>query len=92
MLAYLCSSCGQRFVWAGEETENSRPWCPCGGTLAPALLTPGQHELADSEAKEPTIDDGSRPVEEEADLGYSRSHGYYPGHGGPSGPGDASAQ
>jgi hypothetical protein len=41
---------------------------------------------------EPTPTDPDRPTDptpDERDVGYSQSHGYGPGHGGPSGPGDA---
>jgi hypothetical protein len=35
---------------------------------------------------------GSHPSEKEADGGYEEGHGYGPGHGGPTGPGDAPAK
>lgn len=36
--------------------------------------------------------DGEPPAKnQEKDKGFGKSHGYSPGHGGPSGPGDAPA-
>jgi hypothetical protein len=102
---YVCETCGCYFVAVTEETageqnpelEEAAP-CACGGKLRAVELAVGMYKavpcssestLAHPKAKPAG---SSRPAEgAEADLGYGKSHGYEPGHGGPTGPGDAPA-
>jgi hypothetical protein len=103
MRAFACARCGRCWLLVGEESDQDRPPCTCGGALAPSVLTPGHYELiAESEAAGPREfaaepsetpnEEESKPAEQPADLGYGRSHGNPMGHEGPSGPGDAPAR
>jgi hypothetical protein len=102
MRIYLCSTSGRRCLVVGEEIAQR---CRCGGELTPALLLHGQYELigqgpgrphnvreSQSERHEPMTSNPTGLFEQEEDLGYGQSHGYDPGHGGPTGPGDAPAK
>lgn len=48
-------------------------------------------EGASLRAAEEAAKGGQARSDEPADLGYGKSHGYGPAHGGPTGPGDAPA-
>jgi hypothetical protein len=44
-----------------------------------------------TEVPPPPAEEPASDIRQEADVGYGVSHGYSPGHGGPTGPGDAPA-
>lgn len=100
---YACESCGRLFVAAGEIAKDEGLRCACGATLRAAALGAGMYEatpcslgVVEIETHQPSPDAGAQPAgrtgeSEEADLGYGKSHGYGPSHGGPTGPGDAPA-
>jgi len=82
----VCRACNVRYVVIGDR--GLATCAACGGELTPAPLPEGVYELRGP------VDDGPAATTptQEADLGYGESHGYGPGHGGPSGPGDAPAR
>ena len=104
--SFRCDRCHRRYVAVSEkkatsETEQSAR-CICGGKLHSVALDPGYYEavprpldIAPSKPA-PGPERSPEPTQaaaenQEADLGYGKSHGYGPSHGGPSGPGDAPA-
>ncbi|XYI03479.1 hypothetical protein ACMHYB_28390 [Sorangium sp. So ce1128] len=94
-----CSRCGRCFLLVPGPGTSGAPRCACGADLTPAPLPSGVHELRRPRAAHAPPPRRRRapppsreaPAREEADLGYGESHGYAPGHGGPTGPGDAPA-
>jgi hypothetical protein len=45
MRSYLCARCARRCLVVGEDLEQRRSQCICGGDLMSALLAAGQYEL-----------------------------------------------
>ncbi|WP_437517483.1 hypothetical protein [Sorangium sp. So ce1099] len=91
-----CARCGRSFLLVPGPGIAAAPRCACGADLTPAPLPSGVHELRRpraARARPPRRRAPPRrePPAQEADLGYGESHGYAPGHGGPTGPGDAPA-
>jgi hypothetical protein len=91
---YGCSKCSRTYLVAGEIVADPI-LCGCGNSLTPRALTRGVYALASSVADDvratsPGRDAPGRDAPER-DLGYGASHGYAPGHEGPSGPGDTPA-
>jgi hypothetical protein len=102
--SFRCEHCYRRYVAvterrAASETEQ-RALCVCGGKLRAVILDIGYYEavprpldIAPSKPApepEPMLAPPA-PEKQETDLGYGKSHGYGPSHGGPTGPGDAPA-
>ncbi|HEX9297733.1 MAG TPA: hypothetical protein VF881_17950 [Polyangiaceae bacterium] len=96
--AYVCTTCFRRCVHVRANDE-ARPRCVCGSELEEAHFPPGLYEVFGPIVAPAQVAEGAeraeepaKPISEEADIGYGASHGYAPGHGGPTGPGDAPAQ
>ena len=102
--SFRCEHCFRRYVAVTEKKANSeveeRARCVCGGRLRPVILDLGYYEAVprplDIAPSKPSPEPEPIPVptasdKQEADLGYGKSHGYGPSHGGPTGPGDAPA-
>ena len=94
--AYACENCFRRCVWVRERGAAGEPRCLCGAVLEKTELAAGVYEVVDvsaptDSAKPPRVEEPSPDIQQEADVGYGKSHGYDPGHGGPTGPGDAPA-
>ena len=94
--AYACENCFRRCVWARKHGATGAPRCLCGAALEKSELAVGVYEVVDvsaptESAKPPRVEDPGPAIQQEADVGYGKSHGYDPGHGGPTGPGDAPA-
>ena len=92
---YHCFNCSRCFIAITEAAADDLV-CVCGARLVPESLPQGIYELRsmvpdDSRITIPALQSGSSGVPKESDLGYGRSHGYGPAHGGPTGPGDAPA-
>jgi len=92
---YRCSSCSRCFI-AWSDSAATDLVCACGALLAPGSLARGIYELRsavpdDSRVTSPSLSVSSTSLPKECDLGYGKSHGYGPAHGGPTGPGDAPA-
>lgn len=92
---YHCSSCSRCFI-AFSDAPTDELVCACGAVLVPSSLPGGIYELRSpipegSRATNPTLQSSPSGIQGEADLGYGKSHGYGPSHGGPTGPGDAPA-
>lgn len=94
--AYACENCFRRCICIRERDSTNEPRCLCGARLESTELPPGVYEIVDmsaptDSAKAPRVEDASSNLTQEADVGYGKSHGYDPSHGGPTGPGDAPA-
>lgn len=94
--AYTCENCFRRCVSVRERGAAGEPRCLCGAVLDSVALPVGVYEIVDvsaptSSAKPPRVEEPGPDIQQEADVGYGKSHGYAPGHGGPTGPGDAPA-
>jgi hypothetical protein len=92
---YHCSNCSRCFI-AVTGAAADELVCVCGARLVPESLPRGIYELRsmvpdDSRTTSPSLPTSSPGIPQEADLGYGKSHGYGPAHGGPTGPGDAPA-
>lgn len=90
---YHCTNCSRSFI-AYKNSAAENIVCACGAVLEPGSLPRGVYELCSSVPEDSRVTKPALPSsspETEADLGYGRSHGYGPAHGGPTGPGDAPA-
>lgn len=92
-LTYGCPACSRCFVALGAEVAHV-VCCTCGTPLVARPLPHGMYELRSPEPFDTRLTLPEKaasvvPSPETSDLGYGRSHGYGPAHGGPSGPGDA---
>lgn len=90
---YGCPACSRCFVALGTDVAQV-VFCTCGVTLVARPLPRGMYELRSSEPYDTRTTLPEKPAivapgADSADLGYGKSHGYGPAHGGPTGPGDA---
>jgi len=82
-----------------RDQDEIPPRCICGSELEHGQFPPGLYEVfgpvpgaTEVAERVERTEEAGKPISEEADVGYGASHGYAPGHGGPTGPGDAPAQ
>jgi hypothetical protein len=95
--AFACTACTKTYLFVSGSAK-APSTCSCGAPLRHAPLPAGTYEIVVHAqdtvtapiAREPTAPELSPP--QERDLGYGESHGNAPGHGGPTGPGDAPAR
>src|SRR5262245_22042554 len=97
VLPYHCPNCWRCFVACGHSVAGEI-LCMCGAHLVaqplPCVVYETKSPVAGHRGAAHPHGNASRRANEkerERDLGYGASHGYAPGHEGPTGPGDAPA-